>query len=119
MNEGCATVLSHTMLTAQTEHQCTHKYRVWRRNERDGIVAGAENEAQADDETLPLEAGSRQLSIGPTSWWPRLEGGGPNVLWQGWSGSVMPPLAARTGRGTAYTVRIKPTICPDVAVGCV
>ena len=50
MNEGCATVLSHTMLTAQTEHQCTHKYRVWRGNERDGIVAGAENEAQADDE---------------------------------------------------------------------
>jgi hypothetical protein len=41
-------------------------------------------------------------------------GRGPNVLWQGWSGSAMPHLAGRTRLGTAYTVRRKPTIAQNV-----
>ena len=38
------------MLTAQPEHQCKHKYRAWCGKKRDGIVAAAENKAQADDD---------------------------------------------------------------------
>ena len=64
------------------------------------------------------EPGLRQRSCGQTSWRPLLEGGGPNVRWQGWSGSAMPPSAARTRLGTAFTVRLKPAIYQDVTAGC-
>jgi hypothetical protein len=76
-----------------------------------------------ENSTLTPEPGLRQHSIGPTSWRPLLLGGGPNVRWQEWSGSAMPPFAVRTlacshCSGTAYTVLIKPTICPADAAGC-
>ena len=56
------------------------------------------------------ERGLRQRSIGPTSWWQLLECGRPNMRWQGWSGSVIHPLAAKIRLSTVYTVRIKPAI---------
>ena len=61
------------------------------------------------------ERGLRQRSIGPTSWWQLLECGRPNMRWQGWSGSVIHPLAAKIRLSTVYTVRIKPAIYQNAA----
>ena len=66
-----------------------------------------------------LEPGLRQLSCGPTNWLLLRERVQPSVLWQGWSGSVMPPLEARTCLGTAYTVRIRPVTHVEYCQGCI